>query len=82
MILAIIANIESANLDKYTLKNGEKIPTLSEVLDVCRNKICLNIEIKEDTTHVSCPEICTGGDSAMFIGILLNCLENTRADNT
>jgi len=43
----IIGNLESTNIQNYTLKNGEKIPTLAEVLDVCKDKVCLNIEIKE-----------------------------------
>jgi len=43
----LIGGIESQNLNNYTLKNGEKIPTLAEVLDVCKDKVCLNIEIKE-----------------------------------
>jgi len=42
-----IANIESEDLGNYTLKNGEKIPTLEQVLDACRGKVNLNIEIKE-----------------------------------
>jgi len=42
-----IGNIESQNLNNYTLKNGEKIPTLAEVLDTCKDQVCLNIEIKE-----------------------------------
>lgn len=46
-IKELIGNIEFANLNNYTLKNGEKIPTLAEVLDVCKGYICLNIEIKE-----------------------------------
>jgi len=43
----LIGNIESKNLNSYTLKNGEKIPTLAQVLDICKDRVCLNIEIKE-----------------------------------
>jgi glycerophosphoryl diester phosphodiesterase len=43
----IIGEVYSQDLAKYTLKNGEKIPTLEEVLDTCKDKVCLNIEIKE-----------------------------------
>jgi glycerophosphoryl diester phosphodiesterase len=42
-----IGEVYSYDLGKYTLRNGEKIPTLEEVLDTCKDKICLNIEIKE-----------------------------------
>jgi glycerophosphoryl diester phosphodiesterase len=43
----LIGSIESKDLNNYTLKNGEKIPTLAQVLDLCKDKVCLNIEIKE-----------------------------------
>jgi len=42
-----IPSIEYKDLYKYTLKNGETIPSLAEVLDICKGKICLNIEVKE-----------------------------------
>jgi glycerophosphoryl diester phosphodiesterase len=48
----VIHTIESKDLEKYTLKNGEKIPTLSEVLDVCKDKVCINIELKETNSDV------------------------------
>jgi len=48
----LIANIESANLGNYTLKNGEKIPTLAAVLDTCLDCVCINIEIKETREEV------------------------------
>jgi len=46
-IKLIINEIDSNDLKKYFLKNGEKIPTLVEVLDVCKDQVHLNIEIKE-----------------------------------
>jgi len=42
-----ISQIDSEALKNYTLKNGEKIPSLVEVLDACNGKVNLNIEIKE-----------------------------------
>jgi len=48
----VIQTIDSKDLPNYTLANGEKIPTLSEVLDVCKDKICVNIEIKEKNEEV------------------------------
>jgi glycerophosphoryl diester phosphodiesterase len=47
-----ISTIESKDLHKYTLKNGEGIPTLAEVLDVCKDNVCVNIEIKETNEDV------------------------------
>lgn len=46
-VLERITEIDSNMLQNYTLKNGEKIPTLVEVLDVCKGKVYLNIEIKD-----------------------------------
>jgi glycerophosphoryl diester phosphodiesterase len=48
----IIGQIDSKDLKKYTLRNGEKIPTLAEVFDTCKDKICQNIEIKETKEEV------------------------------
>jgi glycerophosphoryl diester phosphodiesterase len=42
-----IGEVDSSELHKYTLRNGEKIPTLAEVFDTTKDKICLNIEIKD-----------------------------------
>jgi glycerophosphoryl diester phosphodiesterase len=42
-----IGEVYAEDLKQYTLRNGEKIPTLADVLDTCKDKICLNIEIKE-----------------------------------
>ena len=39
-----ISEIESENLKNYTLKNGERILTLAEGLDFCKDQISLNIE--------------------------------------
>jgi len=47
-----IHTIEFKDLDKYTLKNGEKIPTLAEVFDVCKDNVCINIELKETNEEV------------------------------
>jgi len=47
-----IGNIELKDLNNYTLHNGEKIPTLAEVFDTCRDKVCLNIEVKETKEEV------------------------------
>jgi len=48
-IKEVIGDIDSKDLllSKYTLLNGETIPTLEEVLDTCKDKVCLNLEIKE-----------------------------------
>jgi len=46
-IKLIISEIDSNDLKNYVLKNGEKIPTLEEVLDACKDQVHLNIEIKE-----------------------------------
>jgi len=37
---------------KYTLKNGEKIQSLAKVLDICKGKIDLNIEMKDPNQAV------------------------------
>lgn len=42
-----ISQIHSKDLHKYILHNGETIPTLAEVFDTCKDKVCLNIEVKE-----------------------------------
>jgi len=47
-----IGDVESQDLGKYTLRNGQKIPTLAEVFDTCKDKVCLNIEIKETKEEV------------------------------
>ena len=47
-----ISLIESANLKNYTLKNGEKMLTLAEGLEFCRDKIHLNIEFKDSREEI------------------------------
>ena len=47
-----IGVINSADLHTYTLHNGEKIPTLAQVLDICKDKLHLNIEIKDTREEV------------------------------
>jgi len=42
-----ISQIHSDDMRKFTLYNGETVPTLAEVMDTCKDKVCLNIEIKE-----------------------------------
>jgi glycerophosphoryl diester phosphodiesterase len=43
----VINQIDYDTLKLLTLRNGEKIPTLVEVLDTCKDKVHMNIEIKE-----------------------------------
>jgi len=47
-----ISKIEFKDVLNYTLKNGEKIPTLAEVIDVCKDNVCINIELKETNEEV------------------------------
>ena len=43
-----INSLTSDEIAKFELKeNGQKIPTFNEVLDLCKNKIFINIEIKD-----------------------------------
>jgi glycerophosphoryl diester phosphodiesterase len=42
-----IRSLNSKDLGKYLLKNGEKIATLAEVLEICKDKMHINIEIKD-----------------------------------
>jgi len=51
-IKKVINEIDLETLKTYTLKDGEKVPTLEEVLDVCKSKMHLNIEIKESKEEV------------------------------
>ena len=37
----------AADLHKYVLTNGETIPTLAKVLDICEGRVYFNIEIKD-----------------------------------
>jgi glycerophosphoryl diester phosphodiesterase len=43
----IINEIHSSELKALFLPGDETIPTLEEVLDVCKGKVCINIELKE-----------------------------------
>jgi len=42
-----INEIHTKDLKDLILKDGETIPTLEEVLDVCKHNVCINIELKE-----------------------------------
>jgi glycerophosphoryl diester phosphodiesterase len=42
-----INEIHSKELKDLILADGESIPTLEEVFDVCKDKVCINIELKE-----------------------------------
>lgn len=45
-----VSEMTLADLKELDCKEGEKIPTLQEVIDVCKNKIDLQIELKADGT--------------------------------
>jgi len=45
-----VKDMTLAELKKLVCKQGEKIPTLQEVIDVCKNKIDLQIELKAEGT--------------------------------
>jgi len=45
-----VKDLTLAELKELSLDRGEKIPTLQEVIDVCKNKINLQIELKADGT--------------------------------
>jgi len=42
-----INEIDSTELDSIILKNDETIPTLEEMLEVCKGKLYMNIEFKQ-----------------------------------
>jgi len=42
-----VHNLTLSEIKKLTIDNGETIPTLQEVIDVCKNHVQLNIEIKD-----------------------------------
>jgi len=48
----IIGEFNFDSVKDLILLNGEKIPTLAEVLDACKDKVHLNIEIKETREEV------------------------------
>lgn len=45
-----ISELTFDELRRFTLPNGETIPTLQEVIDVCKGKIVLQIELKGEGT--------------------------------
>jgi len=47
-----ISKINHEDLESLLLKNGERILSLEEVLDVCKDKITLNIEFKDPNEEI------------------------------
>ena len=47
-----LTEIDSHDLKNYTLLNGEKILFFEEVLDLCKDKISINIEIKDTREEI------------------------------
>ncbi len=45
--LGNVSKIPLESLKMFTLRNGQKVITLAEALDVCKDKIHLNIELKD-----------------------------------
>jgi glycerophosphoryl diester phosphodiesterase len=52
-----IENLTYHELCQLKLMNGERIPTLREVLELSKNNICINIELKGDNLRVIQPTI-------------------------
>ncbi|MFH1030404.1 MAG: glycerophosphodiester phosphodiesterase family protein [bacterium] len=48
--MGFVSEITLAELKELNCEQGEKIPTLQEVIDVCKDKIDLQIELKADGT--------------------------------
>jgi glycerophosphoryl diester phosphodiesterase len=48
--VGLVSEMTLSELKKLDCEQGEKIPTLQEVIDVCKNKIDLQIELKADGT--------------------------------
>lgn len=48
----VVGEVEFETLIKYVMKNGETIPSLAEVLDVCKDRVHVNIELKEKKEEV------------------------------
>ena len=48
--VGIVSEMTLFELKKLDCEQGEKIPTLQEVVDLCKNKIDLQIELKADGT--------------------------------
>ena len=55
----IVNNLTLEELLKYKLKGKEeqKVPTFNEVLDLCKNKIFINVEIKDPNIYDSFKEV-------------------------
>lgn len=54
---AFAFDLESKDLKTWQLPDGEYIPTLEEVLLVCKDKINVNIELKEENERVAKPTL-------------------------
>jgi glycerophosphoryl diester phosphodiesterase len=53
-----INSLTSEEIAQYELKeNGQKIPTFNEVLDLCKNKIFINLEIKDPNINETFDQI-------------------------
>ena len=53
-----INSLTSEEIAQYELKeNGQKIPTFNEVLDLCKNKIFINVEIKDPNINDTFKEV-------------------------
>lgn len=63
--MGFVKDITLAELKKVSLNDGEKIPTLQEVINVCKNKTDLQIELKAEGTPAAVNQL-----------ILQNKLEN------
>ncbi|MEA3497311.1 MAG: glycerophosphodiester phosphodiesterase family protein, partial [Bacteroidota bacterium] len=48
--VGFVSEMTLSDLKKLDYEKGEKIPTLQEVIDLCKNKINLQIELKADGT--------------------------------
>lgn len=49
---SLVTELTLAQVKSITLPNGEQIPTFEELLDVCANKIRLNIELKDKNLEI------------------------------
>ncbi len=52
-----ISNLTLSEIKKLKIRKGEKIPTLEEVLKLIKNRIKLNINIKDDKAFVPALEL-------------------------
>jgi len=60
--IGVVSEMTLAELKKLECEQGENIPTLQEVIDVCRNKIDLQIELKSDGTPKLVNELILNND--------------------